>query len=1174
MRKPKKLLSIILTLVMLLSLMPTVAFAADTFTDTADHWAEGAIETWAGHGVLYGSDGEFRPNAPITRTELAAVLNRVMGYTATTDATFIDVPASAWYASDIAKLYAAGIMQGDGNGVMRPTANITREEAAVMIARAFSVEENAGNINPFPDAAQISGWASFLVDGMKAAGYVSGDGNGNFNPKSPITRAEVVTILDNIVDAFYNAPNEADNVTARNVVVRSTGVTLKNAAISGNLYITEGVADGDVTLDNVTVTGTTYVRGGGANSIHIIGGSFTAVILDSGDNTHIDITGVTGVERVYINNTGSVTHNGMTVTYDAATGTLTFGGTLDVVELNADGTATVTVGGVKYDVIPPEGTVSQFALAPGSVVKHMITNGAVNVTGTGKIDKMTVHDDGVVIDKSVNVRPQDIIVDDGVKITVADKDYTGEGKTLPPDTVPSGNSGNTTPTTYSLTLGNITGQGAYGTVSIDLGNPTGNAQGASVTIKATPQSGYKFVGWVAENDRKAPIAIGDAEYNFQITANTTYYAIFTGDGSATYPTEIATEAELLAIHSDPNVLTNHYKLLNNITLTSAWTPIGDNSNRFTGSFDGGGHTITFGVGVATATYTGLFGMIGDAGTVRNLTVNGDISVTATSGFTYIGGIVGYNWGTIENCAMLGSVRASGGAVNRSGGIAGMNGSGATISRSYSVGNVSASGTDTNEAGGIVGEDNGTTTSCYSTGNITASGGSSYNYAGGIAGYSSTGNITNCYATGAVSASGGDTYAGGIAGRRNSGEIINCVALNSSVTADSTNVGRVIGDLGGTNNRAIPMSGITVAALGDATSKDGATIGTGDVLVADYWKNTTNGIWKDVFATNPDDDKPWVVENGKLPTLYWQDTAPSLPAHFAAGARADNPILVSDAAGLAAIADGLGKHYKLIDNINVGTNWTPIGSTSANAFTGSLNGNGYAVTIGTIASGLAVETISVIDNTYVGLFGYIGAGGVVERLAVTGTLTYTGTDSGNVFIGGIAGYNCGTIKNCYTTASVSGTGLGARGVYAGGIAGYNLGMIENCYARGTVSGSGHFTYVGGIVGLIEDAGTVQNCVALNSNVTATGSGSTAVGRIVGQNISAGLTNNYGSTAMTRDPDAYWNPQANGLDGANCNEKPDDTTFWRPSSNWSTADGGTPWDFANIWIIGADNYPNFQ
>ena len=437
----KRFLAILLCLCMALSLMPTAAFAAETFTDTTGHWAASAIEAWANHGVLLGDNGEFRPNAPITRAELAAVLNRVMGYTATTDVAFTDVPAGEWYASDIEKLYAAGIMVGDGNGVMRPTANITREEAAVMIARAFSVEENAGNENPFPDAEEISGWASFLVDGMKAAGYVSGDQNGNFNPKAPITRAEVVTILDNIVELFVNShgkyggtdngePTGIPYIVNRNALINCGDVTLYDMLARGNLYITEGVADGDVTLENCTVAGTLYVRGGGANSIHIIGGSFTAVILDSGDNTHIDITGVTGIDRVYINNTGSVTHNGMTVTYSAATGTLTFAGTLDVVELNADGTATVTVGGVKYDIIPPQGTVAKFVLAPGSVVKQMITNGAVNVTGTGKIDKMAVHDDGVVIDKSVNVRPQDITVDDGVKITVADKDYTGEGKQI------------------------------------------------------------------------------------------------------------------------------------------------------------------------------------------------------------------------------------------------------------------------------------------------------------------------------------------------------------------------------------------------------------------------------------------------------------------------------------------------------------------------------------------------------------------------------------------------------------------------------------------------------------------------------------------------------------------------------------------------------------------------
>ena len=1169
----KKLLSIILAAVMLLSLLPATAFAQDgTFSDTSGHWAATAIETWTNHGVLHGSDGAFRPNAPITRAELAAVLNRVFGYTATSDTAFTDVPAGAWYASDIAKLYAAGIMVGDGGGTMRPTANITREEAAVMIARAFSIEENAGNENPFPDAAEISGWASFLVDGMKAIGYVNGDPNGNFNPKSPITRAEVVTILNNIVDAFYNAPSEAENLTARNVVARSTGVTLKNAAISGNLYITEGVADGDATLENVTVRGTTFVRGGGANSIHIIGGSFTAIILDSSENTHITITGVTDIERVYINNTGSVTHNGMTVTYSAATGILTFGGTLDVVELNTDGTATVTVGGVKYDVIPPQGAVSQFALAPGSVVKQMITNGAVSVTGNGKIDKMTVHNDGVVIDKSVNVRPQDITVDDGVKITVADKDYVGENKTLPPnDTTPIGNTDNDfigggsrptpTPTTYSVTLGVVPGYGNTNWVSIDRGNPTGNAQGAAITVTATPEPGYIFVGWVATNSRTATIVSTDAVHTFDITENTTLYAIFNGNGNASLPIEIATEAELDAVRND---LTLNYKLIRNITLTSAWIPIGEDVAPFTGTFDGFGRTITFENGVTIVSDTaGLFGEIGNTGKVRNLTVAGNISASPhpLSAAT-IGGIAGVNWGTIEKCAMLGDVTMNGGTQNYTGGIAGFNMADATISRSYSLGNVSAiNGIGNNYAGGIAGFDDGTTENCYSLGNITASGGSENGYAGGIAGISTTKAIANCYAMGAVSASGNtDTYAGGIAGR-SANVIENCVALNSSVNATggtSNYLGRIAGINNGTlsGNRALAMSGFTTTDVG-ADKIDGVTTGTGDVLAADFWSDDTSGIWKNVFAASPSDTHPWVVADGELPHLYWQTTSPSLPTHFPTGASAAIPITVSTAAGLAAIANGLDKHYKLLNNINVGTDWTPIGSTTANAFTGSLDGNGKTVVIGGIASGLAEDLVNGGYYTYAGLFGYIGAGGVVERLAVAGTVEYADTNNINVFIGSIAGDNHGTIKNCYTTASVSGTALGSRAVFAGGIAGYNVGMIENCYARGVVTGSGNMTNVGGIAGLNENVGTVQNCVALNSDVSATG-GTARVGRVVGWNNSTtgDLTNNHGNEYMNRTPSGLWSNHAGDIDGADCTPTSMDATWWKTSS-------ALDWDWGAIW-----------
>ena len=181
------------------------------------------------------------------------------------------------------------------------------------------------------------------------------------------------------------------------------------------------------------------------------------------------------------------------------------------------------------------------------------------------------------------------------------------------------------PTTYSLMPLHITGQSTtHGSVSIKLGNPTGNKSGEWVKVEATPNSGYIFVGWVKTDSRTAPIESGESAHNFQITANTTLYAIFSPDGKTdTNPTEIATEAELAAIGTATGGLTRHYKLIADIALTSAWTPIGDSSNQFTGSFDGGGKTISG----LTFNFTdgfdavGLFGFINSAGiAVQNLGV--------------------------------------------------------------------------------------------------------------------------------------------------------------------------------------------------------------------------------------------------------------------------------------------------------------------------------------------------------------------------------------------------------------------------------------------------------------------------------------------------------------------------------------------------------------------------
>ena len=283
-RKP---LSFILFLCMLFSMTPMPVFA-DTaseaagifFADMDGHWASAAVNKWAGLGVVKGDNRGFRPNAPITRAEMAVILDNLMDYQVAAKNTFKDVDGSAWYADAILKANSARVLDGDGAGHAKPTANITREQAAVMLARALGVVESGGAETAFADAGTISSWAKSLVFGMEEDKYIGGMGNGNFSPGSDITRAQVVTIIDNAIAGYYTAPgtytkNAVPKVSGGNcaVIVKASGIVIKGATINGDLIIAEGVAQGEFTLDGSTVTGKMIARGGGENSVEIINGS-------------------------------------------------------------------------------------------------------------------------------------------------------------------------------------------------------------------------------------------------------------------------------------------------------------------------------------------------------------------------------------------------------------------------------------------------------------------------------------------------------------------------------------------------------------------------------------------------------------------------------------------------------------------------------------------------------------------------------------------------------------------------------------------------------------------------------------------------------------------------------------------------------------------------------------
>ena len=224
-------------------------------------------------------------------------------------------------------------------------------------------------------------------------------------------------------------------------------------------------------------------------------------------------------------------------------------------------------------------------------------------------------------------------------------------------------------------------------------------------------------------------------------SNTNTYTVYNADG-------LMNIAELVnGGKSDINITID-----TDIDLTGKdWTPIGtDYDNSYKGTFDGGGHTITGLTFTTNDEYAGLFGWLNRAGTVKNVVMEG---VQITSNQIYggsIGGVVGYSWGTIENCSVSGSVSGTvyvGGVV------------GAQIGGSITGCSSSATVKGTVDVGGVAGQTNSsaTLTACYATGNVTIEINPAKNIAGGsLVGMNAGSSLLACYATGNVTSTGSST----------------------------------------------------------------------------------------------------------------------------------------------------------------------------------------------------------------------------------------------------------------------------------------------------------------------------------------------------------------------------------------------------------------------------------
>ena len=344
----------------------------------------------------------------------------------------------------------------------------------------------------------------------------------------------------------------------------------------------------------------------------------------------------------------------------------------------------------------------------------------------------------------------------------------------------------------------------------------------------------------------------------------------------------------------PNLDTSA-KLMADISLEGInWTPVGyyDDSTwkaySYAGTFDGGGHIISnLKIDSSDSNYLGLFAYIATGGVVENLT----LSDVAISGYEYIGGIAGYNRGTIENCSVSGSVSGS----YLVGGIVGYNSG--TISTCNNKGKVS--GTEAGGIGGIAGENHGTIENCSVFGSVlgifnvggiagynggTISGcnnkgkvsGSSY-YVGGLVGYN-IGTISACYNIGEIS---GTDFVGGIAGRNDYGSsegiIISCY------NTGSVSGNKVVGGIAGNNTRTITACYWSVP---EESSINYNGIGSGSTSET-VKKVGSNGVtWEAATSAMNDAISDWNKENSnKCDYQFVQNDGESEPPVLEKGAPA-------------------------------------------------------------------------------------------------------------------------------------------------------------------------------------------------------------------------------------------------------------------------------------------------
>jgi len=566
-----------------------------------------------------------------------------------------------------------------------------------------------------------------------------------------------------------------------------------------------------------------------------------------------------------------------------------------------------------------------------------------------------------------------------------------------------------------------------------------------------------------------------------------------GTGEPNDPYRIATPENLSDVGKYQEDWDKHFILTADINLEGvALLPVGKYGQPFTGVFDGSDHIIhNAEVNMPSSNFVGLFGYVGSSGQICNL----GVEVVTITGEDCAGGLVGANEGSLAGCYTSGSVNGTEDGDNV-GGLAGWNHG--SITGCYST--CSVSGIDEcDNLGGLVGFNSGSVTDCYATGSIN--GGHDCHRVGGLVGVNE-GSLAGCYSTGPVIS---EMFVGGLVGWNSAGSITACYATGSA----GGNL--CVGGLVGVNFASIADCFSTghVEGVGIVGGLVGDNLGT---VIASFWDVETSdcnfSVGGEGKTTSQMKDINTFLDAGwNFDTVWWMppDDYPRLLLQrpYSGGTGEPNDpyriITPEDLNDIANQEEDWDKHFILVNDVNLADytgmqfkiigRWIYYYDPNNRPFVGVFDGNDNAIWNFTLNSD---------SRDCVGLFGYLGEGGVIKNLG----LENVDINAVNgIWVGGLVVFNGGgTINNCYSTGMVS------AATFVGGLVAENEeGTITNCYSLGSVSGENH---VGGLV--------AENILGTLTDSYSTGSVSGSmmhVGGLVGYSYQGAITGCYSTSCVS-------------------------------------------------------------